>query len=643
MAISQEIIDEIRNRMDIVEVAHAFHLELKRAGANKFKACCPFHQERTPSFHISTANQLFHCFGCHVGGDTIQLVQYLTNTDFVGALRWLGNFYHIAVPEEEESRDPHWQEKRQHGELGRRLLEEMAGFFQSHLTSPEGKAAREYLLKERGLDGETLQKYRIGLAPEGWDQACAWALSRGFPRELLLETGIAIQSQKHPEKILDRWRNRIIFPICDDLSRVAGFSGRIYAPNPNDKAGKYVNSPDSPFFHKSQILYGFHLAKTAFRNAGRAVICEGQLDVIACHRAGVGEALAAQGTAFTEEHARMLARTKVPQVHLAFDGDSAGLHAMERTMPLLLAQGMGVQVILLPPGEDPDGLFRHGGPQALRQVMEASQPAIPYYFQKLVQQTPPETPEAKSAIVTQMLGLLAAIPDPVTRYEYGCQLAKDLGLPPQIVDDQLRKRIQQEAERQERLQTMGTFRTPSPGPPPPREIQENRGPDESLAALFHDHQGLTALANTMLDLAVTFQPAAEAWAHWEIGKIMNGENPVVRALNFLLAGTAEGDWEGARNALLHGELGTLPEVSAILTCSAFEGEPPTDDNGNPSPRLQQAQKDCQQRLEQLKLTLRQREISRLLQTATDGETRRNLLRESQEVARAIVHSRRRLP
>ena len=190
---------------------------------------------------------------------------------------------------------------------------------------------------------------------------------------------------------------------------------------------------------------------------------------------------------------------------------------------------------------------------------------------------------------------------------------------------------------------MGTFLTPSPGPPPPREIQENRGPDESLAALFHDHQGLTALANTMRDLAVTFQPAAEAWAHWEVGKIINVENPVLRALNFLLAGTAEGDWEGARNALLHGELGTLPEVSAILTCSAFEGEPPTDDNGNPPPRLQQAQKDCQQRLEQLKLTLRQREISRLLQTATDGETRRNLLRESQEVARAIVHSRRRLP
>ncbi len=640
MAIPQEIIEEIRNRTDIVEVAHAFHLELKKAGGNDFKACCPFHQERTPSFHINTAKQLYHCFGCHVGGDAIRLVQSLANTDFAGALRWLGNFYHISVPEEEESRDPHWQEKRQHGEWGRRLLEEMAGFFQSLLTSPEGKAAREYLQKERGLDPETIQKYRLGFAPEGRDRACAWALSRGFSRELLLETGIAIQSQRNPQLLLDRWRNRIIFPICDDLSRVAGFSGRLFVQKPDDHTGKYVNSPDSPFFHKNQLLYGFHLAKTAFRQAGRAVICEGQLDVIACHRAGVGEALASQGTAFTVEHARMLAKTKVPQVHLAFDGDSAGLHAMERTLPLLLAQGMGVQVILLPPGEDPDSLFRRGGPQALRQVMAASQPAIPYYFQKLIQQTPPETPEAKSDIVTQMLGLLAAIPDQVTRYEYGHRLAGDLGLPPQIVDDQLKKRIQQEAERQERLQAMESFRAANPGAVSPANLREEPQPAESLAPLFHEHQGLTALAQTMLDLCVNFQPVAEAWMNLELGKAMSGESPVVRALNSLLAGTAEGDWEGAREALFHGELGATPEVSSILTCSAFEGESPNAE-GELSPLIQQVMQDCQQRLELLNLTLRQQEISRSLQSATDPENRRSILRESQEVAKAIARKKRR--
>ncbi|MGN0867838.1 MAG: DNA primase [Oligosphaeraceae bacterium] len=636
MAIPDAIIDEIRNRTDIAEVARAFHLELKKGGANDFKACCPFHQERTPSFHINTSRQFYHCFGCGKGGDAIRLVQELTNTDFLGAIRWLGNFYHIAVPEEEDSRDPHWQEKHKRGELGRRLLEEVAGFFQSSLTSPQGKAAREYLRRERGLDQETLQKYRIGFAPDGWNEACAWALSQGFSRDLIQETGIGYPSHKDPNSLLDRWRNRIIFPICDDLSRVVGFSGRLFTQTPGRaNEGKYVNSPESDFFHKSKLLYGFHLAKSSFHNAGRAVICEGQLDVIACHRAGVGEALAAQGTAFTEDHARMLARTKVPQVHLAFDGDAAGLHAIERTLPLLLAQNLGVQVIRLPPGEDPDSLFRHGGADALRKVMAAFQPAIPYYFSQLIQETPPETPEAKSKIVTRMLGLLATIPDQVTRYEYGQKLAGDLGLPPKLVDDQLNRLIQQEAERKERLQTMGSPRSPAPGAVPPGILPDAPPQEENLAVLFHDHQGITALAKIMLDLCVNFQPVAEAWANLDLGKAMSVENPVVRALNLLLAGTAEGDWEGARKLLLQGELGTTPEVGAVLACSSFEKET-LDAEGNLSPLLQQVMKDCQQRLDYQNLAQRRRELSQRLQTATDPETIRNLLRESQEVAKAIA-------
>ncbi len=619
MPIPQEIIDQVLSRADILDVAKAFHLELKRSGANDFKACCPFHQERTPSFHLNTTRQFYHCFGCGVGGDAVNLVKGLARTDFPGAIRWLGNFYHIPIPEGDDTRDPQERQKSQRRDQGWKLLEEVAGFFQSSLNAPEGKAAREYL-QGRGLDEETIRKYRLGYAPNAWDAVCRWALSRGFSQELLMETGIARQSEKSPGNLHDLWKNRVMFPICDELSRVVGFSGRLFTPQEGAKAGKYVNSPDNAFFHKSQILYGFNLARDAFGKAKRAVVCEGQLDVIACHRAGVGEALAAQGTAFTKEHANRLAKARLNRVDLAFDGDAAGLKAIWHTLPLLLARGMNVHLIFLPPGEDPDSLYRRGGPESLRKIMADAHPALPYLLSRLCQETPPDTPEAKASIAQQMLGLYSTISDPLVANGYCQELIQRLSLPsPQAVFDRLAQLRLQEKEAQERGQ--------APSPPPealPRQ-------DATAQALFHDLHGVASLAETMLDLCVSYPQVAELWKDLDLGEVMSPQNPVVRALNSLLAGTAEGDWEGAREALFHGELASDTNVSRILGFSAFVQENLTDEILQD--KLAKAVEDCQRRLELLELERQLQAINQELQQNPAPDASLPLLRKSQELAR----------
>ena len=622
MKIPQQTIDEIFQRADIVDVARAFHLELKKAGDNTFKACCPFHNEKTPSFHINVSKQVYHCFGCGVGGGIIKLVQGLVNTDFVGAVTWLANRYNIAIPEADDfANGPEYAQKRKFRDDGMRLLDEAAGFFQSVLSSPEGELAREYLAN-RGIDDETIQKYRLGLAPEGWDTLTNWAKTRGYSPELLNATGLVIAKEERPDHIYDRFRHRIMFPICDELSRVVAFSGRLFDPNSQEKGGKYVNSPESEFFHKGKILYGFHLARQTFKQAGWALVCEGQLDVIACHRAGLGQAFASQGTAFTEDHARMLARTGVPAVHLAFDGDAAGFKATMRTLRLLLGVNLNVEITVIPDGEDPDSLFRRGGPHALQQVMSVSTPAIPYAFQILCSQHPEGTPEARSAIVNEMLEILSAIPDEVVSYGHCQELARQLSLPENVVADLLAKRKRDELEATRRANQYGK---PQQLPPPPQE-------NTIQTALFHDLHGVEALAETMLDLCVHFEPIAMEWQDLNLGEVMTAETPLVRALNTVLAGTAAGDWLGTVENLAQSNLSEDSSVSKILTVSPFAGCSLAEDGSLP-PLLEQAVLDCQNRLETLKMEQQQQQLTAQLQNGNDVDADAELLRQAAELSR----------
>ncbi len=605
MRIPQTVIDEIMRKADIVEVAQGF-FELKKAGDNDFKACCPFHNEKTPSFHINPAKQVYHCFGCGVGGNLVTLVKALVNTDYVGAMEWLARKYGVVIPENYDDgvTADDARRRRQFRDDGMRLLDAAAAWYQSHLNAPEGAAAREYL-RSRGLDGATVERYRIGYAPDAWDAFAAWALANGFSAALLTATGLAIQ--KEDGRLADRFRNRLMFSICDELSRVVAFSGRVLGPTPPN-TGKYVNSPETEFFHKSSVLYGLNIARMAFRKAGWALVCEGQLDVIACHRAGLEQAVAAQGTAFTEEHVRLLAKANVKTAHLAFDGDAAGHKATLRTVKLLYGGGIQPLVTTLPEGEDPDGLFRNGGAEALQQVMAAAEPAIPFAFRVFQQQHPEGTPEARSQIVDEMLAVIACIQDDVARIGHAQWLADQLSIPKGILLNLLdgqRQRMLEESRRETRraFQPDGAAAAP-PTPAPqivPRAMLERE-----------NNRAATSVATAALDLALHYHEAAKRFAASDAFWRLTGEAPVFQALNYLLANTSEGEWEEGVKAIAQGDWAADTVVSRLLTASVFA---PADADGATEtlPEMPaQAVEDCLKRVEEMALEAEQARLRQQL-------------------------------
>lgn len=603
MPIPQETIDEILRAADIADVARAFRLELKPAGQSTWKACCPFHQEKTPSFHIDTAKQVYHCFGCGEGGSIVTLVKKLVNTDFVGAMQWLAQRYNIVIPEQSHSGESNAEaaRRRQFLDDGMRLLTEAAGFFQEQLRTPEGTEARQYLA-DRGIDEATVQKYGLGFAPNSWEALASWANEHGFSRALLTATGLCLQSEKNQERVYDRFRNRLMFPICNELGKVVAFSGRVFGATPAE-GGKYVNSPESEFFHKGRVLYGFHIARQAFSHSKWALVCEGQLDVIACHRAGLLQAIAAQGTAFTEDHAKMLAKTQVPCVHLAFDGDPAGHKATLRTIKLLQQTGLQVLITTIPEHEDPDSIFRTGGATALQNIMGQAEPAIPFVFRIACQNHPDGSPEARSAIVTEMLEVIATLTDEVAAIGHCQWLAGQLRLPEETIRGLLNQTRAANAEAEQRSRRLPVNMTPLPAPP-----------TLSVPRLVLENDSANTLTATMLDLAVHFQPIAEQLS--QDPDILNplADCPAKNALTMLLAGTADGDWEGTISALTRSDLCNDQLVSAVLVKSQFENlfALPERDGA-----LQQALTDCLNRLQAIKLQQESAQLGAQLEQQPD--------------------------
>ena len=628
MPIPQETIDEILRAADIADVARAFRLELKPAGQSTWKACCPFHHEKTPSFHIDTSKQVYHCFGCGEGGSIVTLVKKLVNTDFVGAMQWLAQRYNITIPEQTNGGESAAEaaRRRQYHDDGMRLLTEAAGFFQEQLRSPAGAEARQYLT-DRGIDEATVQKYGLGFAPDSWDALATWANAHGFSRALLTATGLCLQSEKNAERVYDRFRNRLMFPICNELGKVVAFSGRVFGAKPAE-GGKYVNSPESEFFHKGRVLYGFHFARQAFSHSKWALVCEGQLDVIACHRAGLLQAIAAQGTAFTEEHAKMLAKTQVPCVHLAFDGDPAGHKATLRTIKLLQHSGLQVLITTIPEHEDPDSIFRTGGATALQSIMAQAEPAIPFVFRIACQNHPDGSPEARSAIVSEMLDVIATLTDEVTAIGHCQWLAGQLRLPEETIRNLLNQKRAATAEAEQHARRPLAYAV---APPPP---------SLSVPKLILENDSANALVATMLDLAVHFQPIAERLSQDPDLLTPLADCSAKSALNMLLAGTADGDWEGTISSLTRSELCNDPAVSAVLVKSQFENLTALPEHDAP---LQQALADCLNRLQAIKLQLESAQLGSKLEQQPDDFS---ALAEAAKLARErqqLRHTRKHHP
>src|SRR5262249_52699859 len=331
--ISPSTLEQIRSASDIVDVIGPA-LPLKRAGAN-FVALCPFHKEKSPSFNVNPHKQIFHCFGCHKGGDVFTFVKDYENLPFVDAVRRLAERANIPL---EFDQHPGQQQARHIKDTLLLIHEQITQRWQGALThEAAGQIARDYLAR-RGVSDEAVKLFRLGYAPEAWDDTVNWARGKGHDPALVEKAGLILR-QEESDHYYDRFRGRLMFPICDEQGRVIGFSGRVLAGD--EKTAKYVNSPETPIFTKRKVFFGLDKSKRGLLEAQTAVVCEGQLDLIACFMSGIQNVVAPQGTAFTAEHARILKRY-VEEVVLCFDSDAAGQNAAVRSLDHLLASGLAV-------------------------------------------------------------------------------------------------------------------------------------------------------------------------------------------------------------------------------------------------------------------------------------------------------------
>lgn len=389
--------ERIRAASDIVDVIGSY-LPLKRAGAN-FTALCPFHKEKTPSFNVNPQKQIFHCFGCHKGGDVFTFVKEYENIGFMDALRRLAD--RAKIPLEFEN-TPGAQESRHLKDQLLDIHEQLTQRWQNCLASEAaGQLARDYLAK-RGVSVEAIKLFRIGAAPDSWDDTVNWARSKNFELATVEKAGLIIRKEE-TGNYYDRFRGRLMFPICDEQGRVIGFSGRVLSGD--EKTAKYVNSPETPIFTKSKIFFGLDKSKRAILDAGFAIICEGQLDLIACFMNGVQNIVAPQGTAFTEQHARILKR-HADEVVLCFDSDNAGQDAAVRALDHLLASGLAVRVAVVPAPHDPDSFIKASGGAAFQNLIAGAKGFFDYYLNRLCATNDIASDKGRLAVLRDMAAAL---------------------------------------------------------------------------------------------------------------------------------------------------------------------------------------------------------------------------------------------
>jgi len=385
--------EQIRAANDIVDVIGSC-LPLKRAGAN-FVALCPFHKEKSPSFNVNPQKQIFHCFGCHKGGDVFTFVKEYENIGFMDAVRRLAE--RAKIPLEFEN-TPGAQEARHLKDQLLDIHEQLAQRWQNCLANEAaGQLARDYLAK-RGVLADAIKLFRIGAAPEAWDDTVNWARSKKFDLEVVEKAGLIIRKEE-TGRHYDRFRGRLMFPICDEQGRVVAFSGRILSGD--EKTAKYVNSPETPIFTKSKIFFGLDKSKRAILDAGFAIICEGQLDLIACYMNGVQNIVAPQGTAFTEQHARILKRY-TNEVVLCFDSDNAGQNAIVRALDHLLTAELAVRVVVVPTPHDPDSFIKANGGVAFKHLVEGAEGFFDYLLKRLCGTNDTATDKGRLAILRGM-------------------------------------------------------------------------------------------------------------------------------------------------------------------------------------------------------------------------------------------------
>jgi DNA primase len=431
--IAQETVEQIAAASDIVAVIGSY-FPLKRAGT-EYRAICPFHQEKTPSFFVSPAKQSYYCHGCGAGGSVFQFLMQYENVDFLEAVRRLAARAGISIIEEVVSAE---EESRQN--LRKRLLRlhfETSAWFHRHLLRAKAAAHARAYLKSRGINIETAKRWQIGFAPNSWDALVRWATAEKFSKEELIESGLVkLQEEGNPRsRVYDRFRDRLMFPIHNDIGEVIAFSGRIL--DPQAPGGKYVNSPETPLFTKGNVLFGLHQSKRFIANARQAVVLEGQLDLITAFEAGIQNVVAPQGTALTERHAALLHRF-ADSVILFFDADPAGERAAERALEVLFGAGFQVRIGEMPSGEDPDSMIRKFGAESFRDRINAAEDFFDFQINRKLSATESNTTAGRVGFARKMSHFMSLVPDLVLRDTLISRLAVRLRIPRDTLQQMVR-------------------------------------------------------------------------------------------------------------------------------------------------------------------------------------------------------------
>jgi DNA primase len=414
--------DRVRDAVDMLTLVSA-RTELRRAGVNSYFGLCPFHDERTGSFHVLPDDKRYFCFGCQASGDAFTFVMETEGVNFVGALETLADRFGVQLEAEDE--DPAAAARRQRRERLYELLGRATTYYARYLwEAKEAAGARTYLIG-RGLAEETLREFRVGYAPSAWDRILLASRRAGFSDEELLAVGMAQRSQSRPGSIFDRFRERIMFPLADARGRVLGFGARAMRDN---QRPKYLNTSENELFHKGDQLFGIDLARAPAAKAGRVLLVEGYTDVLALHQAGLPGAVGIMGTSLTEEQVRVLEGV-ARVLELCLDSDSAGQEAMLRAARLASGRNLELRVVALPEGSDPADLVQQEGVDALRARVEGSVPFVVFQVQRILDRADTRSGEGRDGAFNELRPVLAHVPPSSLRDELVRRVAGRLELP----------------------------------------------------------------------------------------------------------------------------------------------------------------------------------------------------------------------
>ena len=471
--------------LDTAQIADVVsdYVTLKRRGAN-FVACCPFHNEKTPSFYVSPSKGIYKCFGCGKAGTAVGFVMEQEHCSYVEALRYLARKYHIEIVEEQESAED--IARRQRGESLLLVSEFARKFFSDQLKSGEGRAVGYAYYRSRGIEDATIEHWGLGWAPGGRTALVDAARAAGYKDEYLLGAGLAVQNDDG--SLSDKFRERVMFPIHSVSGRVIAFSGRTLR---SDNPAKYVNSPETEIYVKSRNLLGIYFAKAAIAREDRCILVEGNVDVVMMHQLGITNVVASCGTSLTVEQVRLIKKF-TENITIMYDGDSAGIHAALRGIPMVLAEGMNVRIVLLPDGDDPDSFSRKHTQEEVRAFVRDNEKDFVVFKTGLLLGQAAGDPLRKAGLINDIADTIAQIPDAVKRSTYAEATAQQFGIEVSVLFDRInrtRRQLQEDAlkaaEREERRRRNGlqpnAYETvtgdirpePEPAPTPQTWVEEN--------------------------------------------------------------------------------------------------------------------------------------------------------------------------